>query len=552
MKMMDAKIRAVTYCTILILILVATTCFLNVQAVPPIPHRFYGAVTIAGEPASNGTLVEAVINNVTYANTTTSGGKYDFQVPGDDLDTPEIEGGKSGDKIDFYVARTYATSHTWEFGDITALDLTIAAPTAYANFTSDVTNGTEPLTVKFIDQSKYFDTITSWTWNFSDANITTTVAANITHTYIQNGTYTVSLTVNGTQTGLNITDTETKIDYITVYDSKPKADFYATPTNGTKPLTVSFHDNSTSYDNITSRTWNFGDGTNSTEQNPTHNYTTIGTYNVTLTVIEPDGDNDTRIKENYITVQPTAPIIEIISPTTDNPIYTKPGQTIPITFNYTEPDPLNWTIKINTIIELTNTTAITPGTGIQTVNITIPETAPDGKYDINVTMFNIYNLSKTATQTNAIIIDTTAPTISNPYQDPPGQVVLPGITVEVDVGQNITVRVNVTDATSGVKQLILSYNVTATQWANITMQKTTGNEYTATIPSSQLPICTTVTYYITAIDNTNNIVKTPTTGIYFQYHVIPEFTYTLAILLTLLAFAAIIAATKGKEQKFSN
>ena len=78
------------------------------------------------------------------------------------------------------------------------------------------------------------------------------------------------------------------------------------------------------------------------------------------------------------------------------------------------------------------------------------------------------------------------------------------------------------------------------------MQKTIGNEYTATIPSSQLPIGTT----ITAIDNANNVATTPTSGIYFQYHIIPEFTQTLAVLLIFLAFAAITAIKKGKKKGF--
>jgi len=640
--MMAAKIKAITYCTILTIILASTICFSHVKAVPQMPHRFWGSVTVAGQPALNGTLVEAKINNITYASTTTLNGNYDFQVPADDPDTPEIEGGKTGDLILFYVARTYATNYPFAIGGTTPLNLSVPAPTAYAYFTADVTNGTEPLTVTFMDQSMYFDTITSRTWDFGDTNITTTAVANITHTYIQNGTYTVSLTVNGTQAGQNVTATETKANYITVYDSKPKADFYATPTSGTEPLTVNFTDNSTSYDGIISWLWDFGDGTNSTQQNPTHNYTRTGRYNVTLTIAEQDGDNDTLTKTNYITVQPTLPIVEIISPTTDNPTYTKQGQIIPITFNYTELNPLNWTIKVNTIIELTNTTAITPGTGIiQTVNITIPQNAQDGKYNLTITMFNTYNLSTPVTQTNAIIVDSTAPTVTiiipsegalinaktiwingtvtelnkgqlkpninntnfelaswdsttgqfafqnkttipdgllsikvnftdlpgnigtdtvtftqdttppsiyPPYQDPPGKTVEPNVTVEVDVGLNVTVRVNVTDATSGVKQVIISYNVTATEWTNITMQKTTGNEYMATIPSSQLSIGTTITYYITAVDNATNTAKTPTNGIYFQYHVIPEFS-NFAVLLLILAIGTTLAVAASKTTK---
>jgi gliding motility-associated-like protein len=48
---------------------------------------------------------------------------------------------------------------------------------------------------------------------------------------------------------------------------------------------VQFHDSSTSVSGVINAwNWNFGDGTpNSTLQNPSHNYTTPGTYNVTLT-----------------------------------------------------------------------------------------------------------------------------------------------------------------------------------------------------------------------------------------------------------------------------
>ena len=62
----------------------------------------------------------------------------------------------------------------------------------------------------------------------------------------------------------------------------PVADFSITPTQGTAPLTVKFNDLSKDADSIS---WDFGDGTNSTERNLEHNYSTVGTYNVKLTAI---------------------------------------------------------------------------------------------------------------------------------------------------------------------------------------------------------------------------------------------------------------------------
>ena len=77
------------------------------------------------------------------------------------------------------------------------------------------------------------------------------------------------------------------------------ADFTASPTSGTAPLAVSFTDVSTG--GPTSWSWNFGDGNTSTQQNPTHTYSTAGTYSVSLTVSNATG-SATASKTNYIVV----------------------------------------------------------------------------------------------------------------------------------------------------------------------------------------------------------------------------------------------------------
>ncbi|MGY8867941.1 MAG: PKD domain-containing protein, partial [Methylophagaceae bacterium] len=62
---------------------------------------------------------------------------------------------------------------------------------------------------------------------------------------------------------------------------------------------VTFTDASTG--NPTSWSWDFGDGTNSTLQNPTHAYASSGTYNVSLTITA-SGNSNTETKTGYITV----------------------------------------------------------------------------------------------------------------------------------------------------------------------------------------------------------------------------------------------------------
>jgi PKD repeat protein len=65
-------------------------------------------------------------------------------------------------------------------------------------------------------------------------------------------------------------------------------------------LAVSFTDTSTGQP--TSWSWNFGDGGTSTAQNPSHTYTTAGTYTVSLQVTNSTGTN-TVTKSSLITVQ---------------------------------------------------------------------------------------------------------------------------------------------------------------------------------------------------------------------------------------------------------
>lgn len=80
------------------------------------------------------------------------------------------------------------------------------------------------------------------------------------------------------------------------------ADFIANPTSGQAPLQVTFTDLSTN--NPTSWQWDFGDGGSSTSQNPSHTYTSDGSYTVKLIVANAYG-SDTATVANMITVGST-------------------------------------------------------------------------------------------------------------------------------------------------------------------------------------------------------------------------------------------------------
>jgi PKD repeat protein len=162
-----------------------------------------------------------------------------------------------------------------------------------AGFSATPTSGRAPLQVSFSDAST--GAPTSWTWDFGDGS--TSTAQNPTHTYATQGSYTVSLTASNPQGA----STETKAGYVVVdAPPAPVADFTATPRSGTAPLQVTFSDASTN--SPTSWAWDFGDGSTSTEQNPTHTYGTPGSYDVTLTATNATGGSAPTTKTGYVTV----------------------------------------------------------------------------------------------------------------------------------------------------------------------------------------------------------------------------------------------------------
>jgi PKD repeat protein len=84
----------------------------------------------------------------------------------------------------------------------------------------------------------------------------------------------------------------------------PVAQFVGAPLSGNAPLTVNFTDQSTN--GPTSWSWDFGDLGTSTSQNPSHVYSSAGTYTVTLTATNSAG-SDAEVKTGYITVNTPPP-----------------------------------------------------------------------------------------------------------------------------------------------------------------------------------------------------------------------------------------------------
>ena len=205
-------------------------------------------------------------------------------------------------------ATNEAGSNTVTKTDYISIDLAVPV----ASFVTNITSGPEPLTVNFTDTST--NSPTEWSWSFGDGYTSTT--QNATHTYTGTGIYTVELTAYNSA-GSNVT---TESDLITVANevTPPGVSFTADVTQGAVPLTVLFTD--TSENSPTSWLWSFGDGESSTLQNPSHTYSTSGTYTVKLTAANAGGSNEVT-RTTYITVtgSTTTTTLQTLSSVTSAP-----------------------------------------------------------------------------------------------------------------------------------------------------------------------------------------------------------------------------------------
>lgn len=97
------------------------------------------------------------------------------------------------------------------------------------------------------------------------------------------------------------------------FQNDAKAQFNANITeNCTAPQIIQFFNSSY---NCNSYLWYFGDGTTSTQQNPTHTYNEFGNYSVSLKVSNNICNSDSITKENYINISPDLPCAIIMSGT---------------------------------------------------------------------------------------------------------------------------------------------------------------------------------------------------------------------------------------------
>ncbi len=144
-----------------------------------------------------------------------------------------------------------------------------------ANFSYNPANPTTSDIIQFYDSSYDSDgSIVNYTWDFGDGIIA--YGKIVQHKYSYEGIYIVNLTVKDDDGAISWKETE-----IVVSTPQLIANFSYSPENPVSLHVIQFID--LSY-GAASWLWNFGDGGNATEQNPTHIYLIGNYYNVTLTI----------------------------------------------------------------------------------------------------------------------------------------------------------------------------------------------------------------------------------------------------------------------------
>lgn len=234
---------------------------------------------------------------VSFTNASTPGTSNDWDF-GDGGTSTETEPTHTYQEEGVYTV-TLTISDTACSGAVTHVEpsyITVCEPLT-ASFTADSVAGVTPLQVQFRNTSG--GKFASSAWDFGDGG--TSTKEEPAHTYQRPGIYPVTLTITGACGTATLSDMVTVSDYVTACEPLT-ASFSAVPVVGVTPLEVQFAN--TSGGPYTGSLWEFGDGSTSTAENPTHTYDEAGVYTVTLTIASLCGPvtvSDTVAVSNYVT-----------------------------------------------------------------------------------------------------------------------------------------------------------------------------------------------------------------------------------------------------------
>jgi PKD repeat protein len=284
--------------------------------------------------------------------------------------------GDGTNSVETNPTHTYATDGTFTVtlsatnicGTITTEQTVTIVTPPVAAFTFNSSMGCAPLAVVFNNTSS--SNATSFSWDFPGGNPATSTDASPVVTWNTPGVYIVTMTAT------NAAGSSTATASITV-NTVPTAGF----TSQNAGLSVVMTNTSSNAD---SYAWTFGDGSESTEANPTHTYATTGTYTVTL--VATNGCGSTTITQE-VSIIGSAPIAAITANLTSGCA----GMTIQFTdASVGNPTSWNWTFEGGT-----------PGTSTEQ-NPSVTYNTP-GTYSVTLDAGNIFGNS--TAQITGIVIE---------------------------------------------------------------------------------------------------------------------------------------------------
>jgi len=231
-------------------------------------------------------------------------------------------------------------------------------------------------------------------YSWSSGNGDVSHLATPTFSYLEGGTYTISVTV--TSSGATASDSRE----IVIFQS-PEARFNETPLTGCTPFDVSLRDLSTVGDApITSWLWYWGDGTTSTEQNASHTYQNSGLLTVSLRVTDGNGCIGEHFSQ-MVNVS-SAPVVSV---TTEVDQWCEPPLQVPFVSSVTTAP------NVSSAYTLTwNFGDGQTGTGD---NLTHTYNS-HGHFDVSVTATDSYGCSTTRNYPDMISIDAIVPRYNAP------------------------------------------------------------------------------------------------------------------------------------------
>ncbi len=255
--------------------------------------------------------------------------------------------------------------------------------------------------------------------------------------------------------------------------------------------TLNFTDTSSSPYAITNWTWNFGDGSTSNLQNPTHQYLVNGTYNVTLTATDAEGVSGTSATQSVIVVPIPGPPLSLYSVSFDgiDTNASNPSDIGSVTFNVT--------VILNGII--------TPESLLMSLPNTTPSVVYSGNYTVTYnplnasyvfdswnTTGNVSVTSPNSQTTNISVNGNGAVTAIYTYNST--AVVIPPVN---DTSAPVISNVNVSDITN--ESAIINWTTNEATNSTLVLNGLTfvsGTSYS--VPVSNLTNSTTYYYNITA------------------------------------------------------